>query len=113
MGSKVKAKIENSLMRVRAREDGFPSPHSFLHPPFVFVEKVRCFSRIVVEYFRKIAVFGGEDAYCYRLKAFDANPPMRFPQGEEESLGKSGFTHVVKPDFALVGVAFFCMSYSL
>jgi len=32
---------------------------------------------------------------------------MRFPQGEEESLGKSGFARVVKPDFALVGVAFF------
>lgn len=32
---------------------------------------------------------------------------MRFPQGEEESLGKSGFTHVVKPDFALVGMEFF------
>lgn len=107
MGSKVKAKIVNSLMRVRARESGFPSPPSFLHPPFVFAEKARCFSRIVVEYFRKIAVFGGEGAYCNRLKAFDANPPMRFPQGEEESLGKSGFAHVVKPDFALVGVAFF------
>lgn len=54
MGSKVKAKIVNSLMRVRAREGRFPSPHSFLHPLFVFVEKVRCFSRIVVEYFRKV-----------------------------------------------------------
>ena len=32
---------------------------------------------------------------------------MRFPQGEEEFLGKSGFARVVKPDFALVGVAFF------
>jgi len=38
MGSKVKAKIENSLMRVRAR-GGFPSPHSFLHPPPLSLSK--------------------------------------------------------------------------
>lgn len=39
--------------RTRAR-GGFPSPHSFLHPLFVLAEKARCFSRIVVEYFRKV-----------------------------------------------------------
>lgn len=54
MDSKVKAKIVNSLMCVRAREGGFPSPPSFLHPLFGFAEKTRCFSRIVVEYFRKV-----------------------------------------------------------
>ena len=54
MGSKVKAKIENSLMRAYARAGDFLHLILSFTLPFVFVEKARCFSRIVVEYFRKV-----------------------------------------------------------
>ena len=63
-------KIVNSLMRVRAREGGFPSPHSFLHPPFVFAEKARCFSRKDVGCFWKIYVFlqGGDEGLWREIR---------------------------------------------
>ena len=54
MGSKVKVKNENSLIRVRAREGDCLHLLLSFTLPFVFVEKARCFSRIVVEYFRKV-----------------------------------------------------------
>ena len=54
MGSRVKAKVVNSLMRVRAREGDCLHLIPSFTLPFVFVEKARCFSRIVVEYFRKV-----------------------------------------------------------